>query len=274
MPAYYNEHDAYAAAWLRNLIAADLIAPGDVDERSITDVRAADLAGYEQCHFFAGIGVWSYALRRAGWPDAHEVWTGSCPCQPFSAAGKKAGFQDERHLWPAWSRLIAERGPRTLCGEQVADGDGLAWLDLVQADLEACGYAVGTVVLPAAGLGPPHARHRAFFVADTECDSDHAGWPTAQPGGGTATTGRGPHAEPRRRGGAGFVADALPAGRPERRAESGSGPASGRSGSGGMGDADDPRSQGRRERAPAGASQRAAGTAGPLGELADADGGG
>jgi DNA (cytosine-5)-methyltransferase 1 len=62
MTAYYNEHDPFAAAWLRNLIAAGHIAPGDVDERSIVDVRSADLVGYRQCHFFAGIGVWSHAL--------------------------------------------------------------------------------------------------------------------------------------------------------------------------------------------------------------------
>jgi site-specific DNA-cytosine methylase len=114
--AYYNENDPYAAQWLRNLIAADLIAPGDVDERSIADVLAADLVGYRQCHFFAGIGVWSYALRLAGWPDDREVCTGSCPCQPFSPAGKQVGFADQRHLWPAWSRLIAERAPRVVAG--------------------------------------------------------------------------------------------------------------------------------------------------------------
>jgi DNA (cytosine-5)-methyltransferase 1 len=67
------------------------------------------LRGFTQCHFFAGIGVWSYALRLAGWPDDRPVWTGSCPCQPFSAAGKGAGFADERHLWPAWHHLIRER---------------------------------------------------------------------------------------------------------------------------------------------------------------------
>jgi len=61
LTAYYNENDPTAAQWLRNLIAAGLIAPGDVDERSITDVRPADLRGYAQCHFFAGIGVWSRA---------------------------------------------------------------------------------------------------------------------------------------------------------------------------------------------------------------------
>ncbi len=117
---YYNEIDPYAAQWLRNLIEAGHIAPGVVDERSIVDVKADDLAGFRQCHFFAGIGVWSYALRLAGWPDDREVWTGSCPCQPFSAAGKQSGMSDERHLWPAWFRLIRECKPAVVFGEQVA----------------------------------------------------------------------------------------------------------------------------------------------------------
>ncbi|PRE60562.1 methyltransferase [Burkholderia multivorans] len=165
MPAYYNEHDSYAAQWLRNLIAAGHIAPGDVDERSIEDVRPDDLRAYDQCHFFAGIGVWSYALRRAGWPDDRPVWTGSCPCQPFSAAGKGAGFDDERHLWPAWYWLIGECRPPIIFGEQVASKDIDPWIDLVQANLEAVDYAVGCVPFPSAGVGAPHIRDRAYFVA-------------------------------------------------------------------------------------------------------------
>lgn len=65
MTAYYNEIDPFAAAWLRELIKAGHIAPGEVDTRSIEDVAAVDLVGFTQCHFFAGIGVWSYALRCA-----------------------------------------------------------------------------------------------------------------------------------------------------------------------------------------------------------------
>lgn len=168
MTAYYNEIDPFAAQWLRNLIAAGHIAPGDVDERSIEDVQPDDLTGYDQCHFFAGIGVWSYALRLAGWPDDRPVWTGSCPCQPFSAAGRRGGFDDARHLWPAWQRLIAERSPRVVFGEQVASKDGYAWLDAVQSDVEGLGYACGPVVLPAAGFGAPHGRHRIYFVADDQ----------------------------------------------------------------------------------------------------------
>ncbi|HBO2430780.1 TPA: DNA cytosine methyltransferase, partial [Pseudomonas aeruginosa] len=114
--AYYNEIDPYAAQWLRNLIAAGHIAPGDVDERSIEDVHPDDLKHYTQCHFFAGIGVWSLALRRAGWPDDRPVWTGSCPCQPFSSAGEGYGFDDPRHLWPHFAWLIRQRRPGEVLG--------------------------------------------------------------------------------------------------------------------------------------------------------------
>lgn len=120
---YYNENDPFAADWLENLIRAAHIAPGPVDRRSVEEVRGDDLADFAQCHFFAGIGVWSHALRLAGWPDDRPVWTGSCPCQPFSAAGLGRGFDDERHLWPAWHRLVRERRPPVIFGEQVASSD-------------------------------------------------------------------------------------------------------------------------------------------------------
>lgn len=166
MTAYYNEIDPFAAAWLRQLIDAGHIAPGVVDERSIEDVIPDELAGYTQCHFFAGIGVWSHALRRAGWPDDRPIWTGSCPCQPFSAAGKGEGFADERHLWPAFFHLIEQCEPAIVAGEQVASGGTGVWFDLVQADLEAMGYAFGLVPLPAAGFGGAHIRDRAFWLAN------------------------------------------------------------------------------------------------------------
>lgn len=151
--AFYNEHDPKAAAWLRELIAQGHIAQGVVDERSISDIAPAELAGFVQCHFFAGIGVWSRALRAAGWPDDRPIWSGSCPCQPFSAAGKGDGFADERHLWPHWHWLIQQRRPPVVVGEQVASKDALLWLDLVSTDMEAAGYAFGAADLCAAGAG-------------------------------------------------------------------------------------------------------------------------
>jgi DNA (cytosine-5)-methyltransferase 1 len=170
MANYYNEIDPYAAQWLRNLIDAGHIAPGIVDERSITDVKPADLAGYTQCHFFAGIGVWSHALRQSGWPDSRPVWTGSCPCQPFSAAGNGGGVTDKRHLWPTWFNLIRECRPPVIFGEQVESAINHGWLDLVQADLEGEDYACGAVGLPAGGVGAPHIRQRLWFVADSQHD--------------------------------------------------------------------------------------------------------
>ena len=170
MSAYYNEIDPKAAAWLRELIKHKHIADGDVDERSISDVTPADLGSYTQCHFFAGIGGWSLALRLAGWPDDRPVWTGSCPCQPFSAAGRRGGVSDERHLWPHWHHLIHQCRPATVFGEQVASRDGLGWLDLVSADMEATGYALAAADLCAAGLGAPHIRQRLWFVGLADAD--------------------------------------------------------------------------------------------------------
>lgn len=170
MSAFYNEIDPEAAQWLRNLIDRNLIAPGIVDERSIEDITPAELVGYTQVHCFAGIGIWSAALRAAGWPDDRPVWTGSCPCQPFSSAGKGGGVSDERHLWPAWFHLIQHGKPAgvPVFGEQVASDDGLAWLDLVQGDMEASGYTFWPMDLCAAGVGAPHIRQRLFFVAHSQ----------------------------------------------------------------------------------------------------------
>lgn len=165
MRAYYNEFDPFAAAWLRGLIKDGRIADGDVDERSITEVSAADLKGYTQCHFFAGIGGWSYALRLAGWPDSRPVWTGSCPCQPFSAAGKREGNDDRRHLWPEFFRLIRECRAPAVFGEQVEAAIRHGWLDGISADLEGEGYSVGAHVLGAHSVGAPHIRQRLYWVA-------------------------------------------------------------------------------------------------------------
>ncbi|MGP1665614.1 MAG: DNA cytosine methyltransferase, partial [Rhodanobacter sp.] len=143
------------------------------------DVRPSDLAGYTQCHFFAGIAGWSYALALAGWPSSRPVWTGSCPCQPFSAAGKGAGFADQRHLWPAWFHLIRECRPAAVFGEQVASKAADPWIDLVHADLEGMGYAFGCVPFPAAGVGAPHIRDRNYWfgvgLADAH-DTRLEGW--------------------------------------------------------------------------------------------------
>ena len=175
MAAYYNEYDAKAAAWLRELIKTGLIADGEVDERSITDVKADDLRGFSQCHFFAGIGGWSYALRLAGWPDDRPVWTGSPPCQPFSNAGKRKAQADTRHLWPVFFNLVRECQPPVIFGEQVEAAIRTGWLDDLQDDLEAQNYATGKIVLPACSVGCYHIRQRIWFVAERLGNAEHDG---------------------------------------------------------------------------------------------------
>ena len=182
MSAYYNEFDPKAAAWLRELVKQGHIADGVVDERSILDVTPADLKDFNQCHFFAGIGGWSHALRLAGWADDRRVWTGSPPCQPFSAAGRNLGRDDERHLAPHFVRLVGACRPPVLFGEQVASAAVFgpaakgnrpgfagappwAWIDDLCDRLEAAHYAVGAGDIPAAGVGAPHIRQRTFFGA-------------------------------------------------------------------------------------------------------------
>ena len=199
---YYNEFDPNAAAWIRELIEDKLIPAGDVDERSIVDVRADDLLGYTQCHFFAGVAGWGEALRLARWESAHPLWTGSCPCQPFSCAGKGAGVKDERHLWPEFHRLIKACRPPLVFGEQVASAEVVGteleaafvaavqggdyakanklakrlvasssfhypkrWVDGVQSDLEGVGYAFGFKILGTHSVGAPHIRQRLYWGA-------------------------------------------------------------------------------------------------------------
>ena len=209
---YFNEHEPYVAAWLRNLW------PGAaVDERSIVEVQPAELVGHRRVHLFAGIGGWEYALRLAGWPEGREVWTGSCPCQPFSSAGRNDGVLDERHLWPTFHRLIAERHPSIIFGEQVASAAGRAWLAGVRTDLEGLGYAVGAADLCAASVGAPHIRQRLYWVAE----SAGSRW-SARPGRDGETDGW-PSPEPRRLRDARGLADA----RSERRRQERGGPPGG-----------------------------------------------
>ena len=186
MIAYYNEVDPYAAAWLRELIAARFIPAGDVDERSIADVQPDDLRGYTQCHFFAGLGGWPYAARLAGWPDERPLWTGSCPCQPFSVAGKGRGVHDERDLWPEFFRLIRACRPPVVMGEQVAGQAGYGWFDGVRADLEGEDYASRGVDIPACAVDAPHIRSRIYWLSVADAAGRGCG-ETARPqteGGG------------------------------------------------------------------------------------------
>jgi DNA (cytosine-5)-methyltransferase 1 len=222
--ALYNEIDRYCCDWLQNLMDAEHITPGRIDDRSIADLSPDDVRGYERVHFFAGIGGWELALQMSEY--AGPVWTGSCPCQPFSAAGKGKASGDERHLWPEWFRLISAVRPPIIFGEQVEAAIGWGWLDLVYSDLEAEGYALRSTVLPACSVGAPHIRQRLWFVADSASERN------------------------------GEFGDTRETGKPHGRAGTISGSADG-----GVGHADKPRSQGQFKRRDS-SSQRSIGQTG------------
>lgn len=230
--AYYNEFDRDAAHVLRCLIADGLIAPGDVDDRSIKDVQPDDLAGYTQIHLFAGAGLWSVAARLAGWPDDRPLWSASCPCQPFSAAGKGLGVDDPRHLWPDVDRLVRgsrERGygPAVLVGEQVAGAPGYHWFNGVRADLAQQGYRARVVDIPACAVDAPHIRQRLYWCALGEPAS--GGRVEGLAGAASARYGREPAAADQRINGA--MADARRGGdEPWLRSGEASGPTSSHAG--------------------------------------------
>ena len=187
MRHYYNEYDPKAAAWIRQLIADGAIPDGFVDDRSITEVTPDDLRDFIQCHFFAGVAGWAASLALAGVSPDEPLWTASLPCQPFSSAGKQAGTDDDRHLWPVFYKLVKACRPPVIIGEQVASKLARTeWFPGVRLDLERMGYAVGCADLcaPCAGevgegwivrgdqggwediiIGAPHIRQRLYWVA-------------------------------------------------------------------------------------------------------------
>ena len=160
---YLNEFDPFAADWLGMLSTLGHIPISYIDSRTICDVTPQCVDGFTQCHFFAGIGGWPLAFQLAGLPESVNAWSGSCPCQPYSTAGKGKGQADPRHLWPVWFPLIRECKPEYVFGEQVSAAIGHGWLDGVFAGMEGAGYTGGAVVLGAHSVRAPHIRQRVFW---------------------------------------------------------------------------------------------------------------
>ena len=250
---YYNDNCPQVCAWIRQLMFDGLIPYGVVDSRSILDVQPADLEGFTQCHFFCGIAGWAYALKLAGWPATRPVWTGSPPCQPFSAAGKLEGKEDARHLGPKFISLVRACRPPVLFGEQVASAAVFgksakrvggepewAWLDDLSDRLEAAHYAVGASDIPAAGVGAPHIRQRTFFGAVRLADADVgvAKQPERSRAGTFDQKGGRPFCEPSGHGAPERLADANEPGSQGRQGMS-QRPVE-RAGSGGMADSQSP----------------------------------
>lgn len=144
---------------------------------------AADWIGWQNV-FHCEIDPFCQKILKYYWPDAKtykdikktnfkiyekkiDVLTGGFPCQPYSLAGKRLGKNDSRHLWPEMLRAIREIKPTWIVGENVfgiVNWDAGLVFQEVQTDLEAEGYEVQAIILPAASVGAPHKRERCFFI--------------------------------------------------------------------------------------------------------------
>lgn len=171
MSDYHNEWDPYCAQWIRNLMQANLIPQGEVDERSITDVSADDLRGFKRWHFFSGIAGWALALRIADAADDSEVWTGSPPCQDnsFAAAvtGRRTGFDGARSgLAHKWLELLGAIRPRSVGFENVP---GVRpWLHHITEGLGSLGYSVSESERSSQDIGAPMPRRRVWVFAQRD----------------------------------------------------------------------------------------------------------
>ncbi len=162
---YYNEHDAYRAAVLRERMDEGLLPKGVVDERDIETVPDEDFLGYTQIHLFAGIGGFPLGLRLAGFSEQRRIVSGGFPCQDISNAGKRAGITGSRsRLWREMVRCVRVVRPELVFVENVAAllGRGMG---VVLGDLAEIGYDANGDCVSAADVGAPHLRRRIWIVA-------------------------------------------------------------------------------------------------------------
>lgn len=171
MTAYYNEIDPYCCKVLAKQIKLGNLPAGDIDDRSITEVKADEIRHYTQRHFFAGIGGIPYGCRLAGLPDDVSIDTGGFPCQDISRAGERIGLTGERSsLWYVWFDLIRQLRPARLLVENVPGilthrpGEP-AVLSIVLGQLASIRYDAEWSLLSACALGAPHTRERLFMLA-------------------------------------------------------------------------------------------------------------
>jgi len=105
--------------------------------------------------------------------DRVDILTGGYPCQPFSAAGKRLGTEDPRHLWPFIADGIRILRPK-LCFFENVEGHISLGLREVIGDLEQIGYTTAWGIFSASEVGAPHQRKRVFILA--HCKSDNEWW--------------------------------------------------------------------------------------------------
>lgn len=150
-------------------------------------------AGLSKPVLFCDIEPWSRQVLRKHWPDVSiekdvkelandpnglvpdcDILTAGYPCQPFSAAGKRKGQEDDRHIWPYILQIVAQKRP-TWCVFENVYGHISLGLDEVLSDLERETYASRTFIVPACGVDAPHRRDRVWIIARNVADTSNKG---------------------------------------------------------------------------------------------------
>ena len=150
-------------------------------------------AGLSKPVLFCDIEPWSRKVLAKHWPhvpiaeDVKElandpnglvpdcdILTAGYPCQPFSVAGKQRGTEDDRHIWPFISQIIAQKRPAWCVLENVYGHVALG-LDEVLAELEAQNYATRAFIVPACAVDAPHRRDRLWIIAHTNSHGEPNG---------------------------------------------------------------------------------------------------
>jgi DNA (cytosine-5)-methyltransferase 1 len=154
-------------------------------------------AGLSKPVLFCDIEPWSRKVLAKHWPDVpiaddvkelandpdrfiprtdpkNTILSSGYPCQPFSVAGKQRGTEDDRHLWPFISQIIAHKRP-AFCVLENVYGHLALGLDEVLADLEAQDYATRAFIVPACAVNAPHRRDRLWIIAHTNSHGEPDG---------------------------------------------------------------------------------------------------
>jgi len=144
-------------------------AVGNLRTIAFSEIEAfacANLVSKMEAGLLDAAPIWTN-LKTFPWGEFRglvDILSGGYPCQPFSAAGKRLGTEDPRHLWPYIADGIAAMRPSVCFFENVEGHISLGLPDVIE-DLGRLGYRTTWGIFSAAEVGAVHQRKRVFIMA-------------------------------------------------------------------------------------------------------------